>query len=60
MNEIEHRIKHAQKWQRFLEIIEISYHWEWCIHVGLCETAGWVNKDGHGMLEWVKPGYKDI
>ncbi|KKM05724.1 hypothetical protein LCGC14_1751330, partial [marine sediment metagenome] len=24
--------------------------------IGLYETAGWVDEDGNGMLEWVKPG----
>lgn len=54
MNEIERRAKHAQEWRLYLDIADIHFHTEWCICVGLYETSGWVNKGGHGMLEWIK------
>jgi len=61
VNEIEHRIKHAQKWRRFLKIglaRNYLFRAEWCVCVGLCETAGWINNQNH-FLKWVKPGCKE-
>lgn len=63
MNEIEYRLEHAQKWQRFLWTgitKKYLFRAEWCVMIGLCETAGWVNSNQTYFLEWVKPGHKDI
>lgn len=56
MNEIERRAQHAWEWLLFLNLSRIKNQTEWCATIGLYETAGWVDEDGNGMLEWVKPG----
>jgi len=58
MNEIKQRAEFARKYTKFINIMRITNRREWYIYIGLYETAGWV--DDHNMLEWVKPGYKDI
>lgn len=53
MTEIEQRIERAQHWRQMLDRINITYHWEWCIHVGLLETSGWTNNQ-HKMFVWLE------
>ncbi len=60
MNEMERRAQHAWEWRVFADLSTIKNHDVWCFSIGLCETAGWVSNTGYDMLEWVKPGYKDI
>ena len=66
MNEIEYRTKHSQNWRQFLERNpglsknHLLFRSEWCVMVGLCETAGWINTNQNHFLDWVKPGHKDI
>lgn len=57
MNEIQRRAQHAWEWRLFSDLSRIKNHDIWCFSVGLCETAGWVNKDGQSTLKWVEPGY---
>ncbi len=62
MKEIEQRAKHAQKWRRLLGTgiaKNFLFRSEWCVSVGLCETAGWIYTNQNHFLEWVKPGYRD-
>lgn len=60
MNEIERRTQQAWEWRLFSDLSRIKNHDVWCFSIGLCETAGWIGEEQNGMLEWVKPGYKDI
>ncbi|KKM05720.1 hypothetical protein LCGC14_1751290 [marine sediment metagenome] len=66
MTEIESSVERAQKWQRFLNTgIDRNriFRYEWCVIVGLYETAVWVNDNQNYQnyfLDWVKPGHKDI
>jgi len=54
MSEIEYRAERAQHWRHLLNGINVSYHWEWCIHVGLWETSGWTDKNNRNeMLKWL-------
>lgn len=52
MTEIEHKAERAQHWRQMLDRINIAYHWEWCIHVGLWETSGWTHKQPK-MFIWL-------
>ena len=45
MNEIEQRARRAQGWQRILDLCGVKHHWEWCLYVGLYETADWRNRN---------------
>lgn len=60
MIEIEQRANRIRTWQQLFNEYGIEEHDDWCICVGLCETAGWVNKYGNNIFEWVKPGCKNI
>ncbi len=60
MKEIEQRAKIIYLWRSLLDQYGIYTNVEWCACMGLCETAGWVDKNESDMLEWVKPGYKVI
>lgn len=68
MNEIKQRAEHAQKWRRFLNLrmgnscmVNSNYLFrsEWCIILGLCETAGWIHISEHYFLKWTEPGHQD-
>lgn len=60
MNEIKQRAKYAWRWRLVFDKNIGTTHADWCVSIGLYETSGWITKHTNRMLEWVKPGHKDI
>ena len=58
MTEIEHRAERIQQWRYYLDAVGVGHHFEWCLHTGLYETAGWTGLNN--MFKWIKPGHKKI
>ena len=55
MNEIEQKVIRAQGWRELLNHCAVRHQWEWCLYIGLCETASWTNRDSeHKMFRWSK------
>lgn len=57
-NEIERKVKHAKMWREQLHDSKPHSYSLWCVCVGLCETAGWIDENEPAMLEWVIPGHR--
>lgn len=59
MNEIKINAERIRMWQRLYNKYGVDEHDEWCICVGLYETAGWIGEeDRHNILRWAKSGHK--
>lgn len=55
MNEIKQRAERAQHWRQFLDQFGVKHQWDWCLYVGLCETASWTNRSNERrMFRWSK------
>lgn len=58
MNELEYRAGRARHYRKTLNITNIDSIVQWCIHVGLWETASWTchKQDILPTFKWLDPG----